>query len=566
MEVALASAVLVGIGLVLNKFQGQTVSEDVTSTNIRREPGASNERNEYHTAANISQSITAAPVGNMSGRRDNSISIGSSSPYETQMSRVYKPPDGTKREVEHTVNPLSKQDNVFVRSQSSYQQKFFDELQKPVRMHNVNPIATTTGTASQLVGPGIGAGQNETGNDGFHYGMVRMKPNITRPTYREHKGSIIPGKNPIDKRTNEVHLMRHAASGFSISPEGFARNEETNPEPLKFHAISEEYMTSAPGRSIVTGNTGAGGKRLEPNKDNTNRGAETPHWGGGALVGMEAPDSRRGYTPLPASNRGKPNDFLGITTGASKGGYKGVIDNFTIPAESRNATEPNKHVLNISNPGQSVGMLHNGQEMQKTQRQTMCALDVINLKPQVPEGLMGNGDPTRTTARVTNTYRPGGASLASVPELGGQQNLLHSYSTGELNNKTQRESIENNEFEAPLKAVGVNAPMSYADILKSEGYSNRDLPQLGFVAPAAPTGGGNNFQTTGMGAFDARPDEPNTTRLGGGGVGNQQLANFHIVNHTMDHNPNKIERMSKRLDPQILSALSQNELLFNKNT
>lgn len=570
MEVALGSAALIGAGLIWNRVnnsQSKPVVAMSGSSRVVREPVESNFRGKEsnHAKATANPPMTQIPSGSLSGRRDHSNFVDAPSQYEQQISRIYGPKEGSKREVKQELDPTTKQDNVFVRSNTSYQTKFFSELQKPIKMHNVNPIATTTGTASQLVGPGIGAGNKIVGDHGLHYGMVRMRPEIVDPTFREQKGGIIPGKNPIDNRPAEVHLMRHAATGFSLGPSGFEKSETTNHEPIKFHAISEKYLTSAPGRAVVTGNPGAGGARLEPTKDNTNRGADNPYVGISGVAGLEAPDSRYGYihNPLLSTDRGQTNDFLGTATGEGvpRSGHQRVIDNFSVPAEARNTTEVAKasQVLNLSNPGQNAGTFHNNQEMQTTQRQTMRALDVINLNPQLPGNAADIGDITRRTSRLPNEYRPGGTSLASVPDLGGQVSQFQSYSDGKLSMRTQRESLENKEYTAPLKSVGVNAPMSYSDILTSEGYSNRDLPQSGFVAPAAPPGG-TSVETAGIGHFDQRPDVPNTTRNAGGGVGNQFTSNFHVVNKQLDVNPNKIERPNQRLDPSILEALSNNEL------
>lgn len=569
MEVALGSAALVGAGLVWNRLNGATPSTAETarpSTRVVSEPRASNLRSSSdHARATAAPPLTQVPTGALSGRRDHSNFVDTPSPYEQQMSRVYGAKEGSKREVRQELDPSTRQDNVFVRSNTSYQQKFFDELDKPVRMHNVNPIATTTGTASQLVGPGVGIGSKLVGDHGLHYGMVRMRPAVTEQLYREQKGGVVPGKSPIDNRPTEMTLMQHASSGFSLGASGFEKSEVTNPEPLKFHAISEDYLTSAPGRAVVTGNPGAGGTRIEPTKDVTNRGSDYQHLGVAGAAGLEAPDARYGYTHNPSlsTDRGMTNDFFGVATGegVARAGHQRVIDNFVLAAESRGTTERARgaQVLNIANPGESAGTLRSGQDMQTTQRQTMQALDVINLSPQVP-GYAGDiGDDTRKTSRVANEYRPGGAGLAAVPGLGGQENQFDAYADGSLGTRTQRESMERKEHTGPLKSVGLNAPMSYADILTSEGYSNRDLPQSGFVAPAAPPGG-TSVETAGIGRFDARPDVPNTVRAAGGGIANQDMTNFHVVNRVVDVNPNRVERLNQRLDTQILDALSKNEL------
>lgn len=569
MEVALGSAALVGAGLVwnrINRSQPTALPTEVQSSRVVQEPSASNLSSADYAKSTARPAMTQIPSGSLSGRRDHSYFSDATSPYEQQMSRVYGPKEGSKREVKNDLDPSTKQDNIFVRSKTSYQDKFYSELQKPVRMHNVNPIATTTGTASQLVGPGVGAGSNLVGDHGFHYGMVRMRPEITHPTFREQKGAIIPGKNAIDNRPTEMNLIRHAATGFSLGASGFEKSESTNSEPMKFHAISEEYLTSAPGRATVTGTPGAGGARLEPLKDHTNRGSDNPYLGISGAAGLQAPDSRLAYTndASLSTDRGTTNHFFGIAKGegVSRAAHQNVLKNFSIPAEARNTTEITRasHALNISNPGQSAGLLHNHQDLQTTQRQTLRALDVINLSPQIPGASGDIGEKTRGPSRLPNEYRPGGAGLASVPDLGGQGNQMDAYLDGKLSTKTQRESLENTHYSGPLKSVGLNAPMSYADILTSEGYSNRDLPQSGFVAPAAPPGG-SSVEAAGIGAFDARPHMPNTARPAAGGVANQSTSNFHVVNKFMETNPNKIERQNERLDPRVLDALTRNELL-----
>ena len=578
MEIALGSAALVGAGLVWNRITTNAEKETKVNNQVvtysvqpQQDPSASNERtNMFAKASGAPPLVTQNHhIGSLSGRRDHSNFVDAPSPFEQQMSRLYQPKDGSKREVKAELDPSTKQDNILVRSNTNYQETFFNDLVKPTKMHNVNPIATTTGTASQLVGPGVGIGYDKhTGEHGFHYGQLRMRPVITEPTFREQKGSVIPGKSSIDNRPSEVTLMRHAAANFSIGTSGFEKSDEHNAEPLKFHAISEEYLTSAPGRAVVTGNVGAGGQRLEPIKDFTNRGMENPFTGtaavGRGFAGVEASDSRallEGDSSL-STNRGMPGEFVGIATGAvPRSGHQRVIDNFHVPLEQRNSTESHKgsQRLNLSNPGQSAPVMHNNQEMQTTQRQTLQALDVINLGPQVPGagvGVAGAGDDTRRTARVTNEYRPGPAGIASTPDYGGQSSQHFSYSQGALATKTQREGMQVNEFVGSLKAVGVNAPMSYSDVLASEGYSN-ELPQVGFTPPAAHA---HNTVTAGIGSFDAHPEPFNSNRTAGGGIGNQSSSNFHIVNNNIQSNPNKVEQINQRLDPQILDALSKNDL------
>lgn len=561
MEIALASAALIGTGMAWRRMSDkqQVVAPEAGGSTLNpamKGPQAANDRpvESSYASARARSEITEVPAGALSGRRDHSSFLGSPSPYEQQMERVYR--SGRKQEVEKPLDPSTRQDNVLVRSQTDYQKKFLQDLDKPNRMHNVNPIATTTGTASQLVGPGLAVGaQAATGSHGMHYGMVRMRPEIVHNTFREQKGSVIPGKNPIDQRPAEVALMNHAAAGFNITSTGFAAAKETNPEPLKFHAISEEYLTSAPGRAIVTGDVGAGGIRPEPSKVVTNRGNDNPYIGARAAAGLEAPDSRMAYANnnALATNRGKQSEAVGPAQGAGQPLPGHQLQNFHLPAESRQQTEMMRghQLLNIKNPGQPVGVVSSGEPVPSTQRQSMPALDMANLSPQAPSAPGMEGDVTRSTARAANEYRPGAAGGVTVQ--GGQ--AMANYVIG----PTMREAHETAQFTAPMKAVGLDAPMSYSDILSSEGYSNRDVPQIGFVPPAAPPGGGNS-EHAGIGRFETRPEIPNAARNGGGGVANQHTANFHIVHKNIETNPNRTETYNQRLDPHILDALTRNEL------
>lgn len=572
MEVALVSAALVGVGLAwrTNAESDQTPSHDDPQASVvrPRQPDAANVREGANAFASSDHRIPATGIegarrGSLSGRRDHSLFIDAPSQYQRSMERIYRPPVGSKKEVQASMKTMEemRSNNVQVRSNIGYREEFFNTLEKPVRMHNVNPVATTSGTASQLVGPGLSANKHDEwkGQDGLHYGMVRMRPAVVENTFREMKGVPVPGKANVDKRTAEVNLMQHAASGYTIGATGFEKAEE-GAERMKFHAISEDYMKSAKGRAIVTGNPGAGGHRLEPTKSFTNRGMESisvQDATGRAAAGLEAADDRSFATTNVQENRGRANGGvpLGPASGALAPGH--FLVQYQLPAEQRGTTEEErgKQILNLSNPGQSNGALLNNQPAQTTQRQSMDAFNVgIGKGSGVAWGggleSTRGGEGTTKTSRLPNEYRPGAAGNA-ITVAGGQQNQHEAYAHGGLADATQRD--RSSEFSGPMKAVGVNAPMSYSDILASEGYSNRDVPQLGFVPPAQQST--HNYS---IGAFDARPALPNASREGG--VENQANLNFYVRNNANNQNPNRIETGNRRLDPNILDALSKNEL------
>ena len=575
MEIALLTAVMVGGGVLLTKRRsqggeaggagapaaapraaaGEVLPDafDATSTQVRAR----------HSQQSILQG-GAAMRGEISARKDNSLLLDTLSPYESQMSRIYGPDVGTKREMPKEIDPATRTDNVMVRSDIGYKEEYMKTVDRPVRMHNVNPIATTTGTASQLVGPGIGT-SGITGDHGLHYGMVRMKPTIVQDTFREQKGSIIPGKSPVDKGEAPVHIEPHTSTFYTITPSGFAPSEYDT-EPLKYRTVTKDYLLSAKGRAAVTGNPGAGGMRLEPAPDHTNRGSDNHHFGVRGAVGVQAQQGRPAHDASLSTHRGQRNEFMGSVTGSAAPGHENVIQNFHLPAEARATTEcaRGQQVLNLSNPGQSKGVLPSQDSMQTTQRQSMGSAGVTNLSPQMPpQARMASMENSsykgmRQTGRLPNEFHPGGAAM---PDVGGMVQMYESYAGGSLSNKTQRESLEHTQHQAPLKAVGVNAPMSYEDILKSEGYSNRDVPQLGFVPPAAPPGGSNVLGGVDTAPrFDARPDAPNAVREAGGGLANQQNSNLYVLNKNTNVNPNKLPAQNERLDPRILDALSRNDL------
>ena len=570
MELALVASALFGVGIVYSRRsspQPKSQAEMVTPSTISKVPVASNELGPNPLASNTARQSTNVHTDQLaarvpSGRRDNSLFIDKSS-LEERQSRYYTAPLGTKREVEND-EPQMRQENVFVRSNTNYLTDYRATLDRPWRMNNVNPISTTSGTASQLVGPGLVAGKDDmVGKEGLHYGMVRMKPNDVYTHFREQKGSIIPGKNNINARTSEMPLEQKKVANLAFGESGYETGDPN--QPLRTFGISEAYQTSAPGRASVTGNPGYAGRRLEPTERPTNRGIDSNLLGpAGIDGGITAPRHRDEYarTALArtSTERGRTNEFMGVVQGESAPGYQNVLDAFEIAKNERSSTECAKgeHLLNLANPGQQIALV-NRQPTQTTQRQGMHAHDTANLAPQFPNPGAHPDQQVRHTQRVQNEYRPGPAQLAAVPNASGQDHQSNSLDTSRLSQLTQRESTQHNDFQAPLKSVGVNAPMSYTDVLQSEGYSNRDVPQIGYV-----TGAGNmNIHTGkegGMQNFDEKPPELNYTRNSGGGIGNQFQSNFYVRQEVIDSNPNREATLNTRIDPRVLDALTKNEL------
>lgn len=573
MELAIVSAALFGMGIAYSKVVpaslGSMASGDFTRKQPN-EPDAANNKAGLHASARARTPSSIIPVDNnppgvISGRRDNSLFADAPSQYEQQMDRIYGPAAGSKREVEKSIDVHTKSDNVLVRSNIGYQSKFFKELEKPRRMHNVNPVATTTGTASQLVGPGVAAGMKETGDHGLHYGMVRMRPSVVQNTFREQKGGVITGKSSIDARPADISLAKHAPAAFGLGTSGH-ENTVTS-ERLKFHAISQEYLTSAPGRASVTGLPGAAGTRLEPVVSATNRGSDNVHQGVAGVSSIQATDDRTAYREYGiVTDREHRNEHLGPAIGAMSAAHPNVASNFHIPSEERGTTEQQLglHRLNVSNPGQQM-MLPSAQTLPITQRGTSTTGSYANVTMQMPSAAMqaqdGSYAAQKSTNRLTNDYRPGAAILADTPIWGGQIQQKDAYDTSRLTQSTQRELQQTMDYKAPAKSVGVNAPMSYGDILQSEGYSNKNIcDKPPSTTPAPLLGLNQHGSTETMGRFEYRPPLPNASRHAAGGIQNQAGTNLYVNNTKLDVNPNRVERLNTRLDTRILDALAKNEL------
>jgi hypothetical protein len=569
MELALVASALFGAGIVYSRrqpAQAHTPAVMATPSTMHTTPTPADGVG-GHPSANSRQTtnvhIDARSAAMMpSGRRDNSLFVDKSSINAERHDRYYsRPPPNTKREVEATIDSSTRQENVFVRSNTGYVTKYKAELDRPTRMHNVNPIATTSGTASQLVGPGLNTNREDmTGREGLHYGMVRMKPNDVHNHFREQKGAIIPGKNLVNARTSAANLGERGVSNATFGESGYVGGDPN--QPVRTFGISEAYQTSAPGRATVTGAPGYGGRRLEPSERPTNRDmGSSPQGPAGVHGGISAPRDRDEYSrsALLQTERGTRNEFVGVAQGSSAPGYQSVVDAFEMAKNERSTTECARaeHISNLANPGQQATLV-NTQPTQTTQRQASRAPDTANLAPQFPGAAARPDQQVRPTQRLENEYRAGPAQLASVPSASGQGQQTDAFADSRLAARTQRESIEANEFQGALKSVGVNAPMSYTNVLESEGYSNRSVPQPGYV----PGSGNMNVQAgkTALGVLDEKPPELNAGRNAGGGVGNQQHTNFYVRNDALDSAPNRAAVWNQRLDPRVLDALTRNEL------
>ena len=553
-ELALLASALFGVGVAYSRHMSKTTTlKDLPGSHTpipRKHPEPMEVGREGAPTSMRLPAMNPNPM--VPGRRRDNSALDRGETLEDRQPYL-SPPIGTKREVLNT-EPLKPQDNVLVRSSTNYRGEYLSTLDRPNRMHGVNPVATTTGTAGQLVGPGVLASADElTGTHGLHYGMVRMRPHDVHSHFREQKGSIVPGKSLIDKPTNTVPVEERRAATATFGESGHVAGDSNNPQ--RYFAISEEYHVSAPGRAVVTGTPGAGGQRLEPRQHHTNRGNE------GVVAGHQyyghAQDSRQKYQQSDKllTERGNLNEYLGVPVAGATSAL--TTSSYNLPRTERDSTECSRGniLTNLANPGQQVAPTRPGNVLD-TQRGSVNEFQEGNLAPQAPDGMLVPPTQLRDTQRVNNEYRPGGIGTSSLT-IGGHGRAEQSLDGSRMSQPSQREATQT-DYVGPLKSVGVVAAMSYQDILSSEGYALRDVPQSGYSTPA------NSFNSvlepSSIGKVEAGVPQPNMIRDGGGGVsGYAQHANAYVLNNNLESHPNKGAVMNTRLDPRVLEALTRNE-------
>lgn len=546
MEVAMMVSALVGTGIAF--LQGKRAAprlSDARAVVVPIEP-------EGHINSEAAHTIPTTAM--RSGRRDNSLVIDDSS-LEERHGRYYGNAVGSKRETVNAIDPSSRVPNVHVRSQTNYTQTYADTMDRPTRMHGVTPFPTKSGTAHELVGPGLGLGATEAvGTHGVHYGAMRIRPVDVHNHFREQKGSIVPGKSAVDKRGADVVLGDGVVSTRVFGEHGYVAGEGT--APLRSFEITEAYMTSAPGRASVTAPPGPGGVRVHTDgRASGRRGMDGVDPAGGAFGTPAAPV--RGAQVFPVGPARQQVDRAhGPPTAPSVGAYG--VSTYAFPATERSVTG---HAIAERGFGPARGsdatadwIRSDAIALQHTQRGSATdAVAYTNVGTTGPAAHWRASTNVRATTVLPQEYRPGPAQTA----LPAGAVAAHA-SRSDV--PTQRETLRTAGASrvGPAKAVGINAPMSYADMLASEGYSLRALPQSEYVAPAGGVVSIGPGTASALGDFDARPAMPNAERAGGaGGVANQNGP--PVRSWTMDVKPAKTEHRNDRLDPRVLDALARNE-------
>lgn len=551
MELLLATSALAAAGLLYQHTQQGSNQPTPRHTNVRRDP----------TGATVSDKRvapvhTSAPVlprhqqGTLSGKRDHSLNLDSTSPYQATVGQYYNQPT-PKRERQRTEAEFvaGKTDNVFVRSNVGYDSEYRKTMQAPSRMHGVNPIASTTGTNGQLVGPGLMT-NDQTGTHGLHYGAVRMRPQLTHPTYREQKGAVVPGKVGVDARPTPLTLNENGSNGFTITPSGFAAVQEGETRPQRFHAISTDYFLAAKGRAVVDGTPGPGGQRVEPTPAaHSTRGTESDLTGHRVAAGLEAADLRGFRHDQLDTRRGTRNEHSGPLGTSVPAAFQALQGSQTaVATEARAMTGPQTHYTNLAGP--VAHTLNNNTPLDPTQRGTNNTFE-NNIAVQAPPAPGGIGEAMRHTGRVTNEYRPGAVGVTSL--MTGANTQAQSALTRSTQ-PNQRSGTQQEVRPGALKAVGVDGPTSQDEIRGAQMYSN-DLEQRSFT-PAASVPN-NFFEPGAYGKVELPPLPPDSARAGAP----SREVNLQVARTPFERVPNKETGMlNMRLDPGILKALEANHL------
>ena len=413
--------------------------------------------------------------------------------------------------------------NVHVRNDTNYRGRETQVFNPSQYMTGVNP------TTQIRVGPGVGVGADQAaGPQGFHWGSTRMMPADVH-VHHQLAGGIIPGKSRFDERTSLPHMRKQ--------------------RPDTFFEVSENYQTSAPGRSVATGATA----RVEPEVRHTNRATELTREEGMGVMGvgpMTDPGAQRSRTAMENADiytrRGTASDIMGAGPSMPvKNGHEQVQKTFFLPPEERNSTECASELLPVNNPGQPA-FNSNMNEARGTMRQLDGSTGVLNISAQAPQATNRS---TNYIPRTTDREMFSGGYVGTAQSMfqnSGNENEKQALSSGRLSGATTRETTHAS-YQGGASAYLSN-PMSYEDILKSEGFSNRTLEQPNRIAGGERTNilnDKNKWTTT-----ELPPLAPDFTR--DGNLDRSAISNLHVVNQNLDTNPNRELPDIHRYDPSTI--------------
>lgn len=430
---------------------------------------------------------------------------------------------------------------------------------------NVTPIATTTGTAHQLVGPGLGLARDAIhGDSGFHYGMVRIRPPSTtavHPTTREQRGVVAGGAQAIVKNyTTQIgDVLKNL--------------------PERSFVVGEDYLASSNGRSAVVS---AAAPRLLPQPEwRTTRGETSTSANAGPAVvstGALGPASRTSFITTPDSgNRGSDTAHMGVATGAAMGAYTKTAG-ILLPAPQRGNRDVRFGVATGGDAGAT--RFATDADVNNTQRGTLDSVRGGSLGMEVG-GRDGNAGASsgaqradragieatidsRNTQRAVDAdrheYRNG--AVAGPTRTGAVQGF--EYERGVLMRETRDPTMRDlSDAAAPWRAGAATAAASGGLAPARLGYVNdstKELASSRFVAPAGKVVPA--YEPVGN-AFERAIEAVNASRgvEGKGGVQRQATSNYYVrnIDDAIDGPANKMPTLNTRLDPSVLYALTQNE-------
>lgn len=411
-------------------------------------------------------------------------------------------------------------ENVHVRDTTSIRGLETQTFQPSQEMRNVSPVQRDT------IGPGLQTPATElAGRDGFHYGMVRMKPNDVHTHQREQKGMVVPGKALINKRTTEPTVR-------SLKPD-------------RFFEVSEAYTTAAPGRAAMTAAT----TRTMPTPEFTNRAQSAPHLGGPMVASdvVATQDRTAAHAFADYSQRGQPTPDFGHPSQAGQAGYALTQPTIAARENQRTLTQPSVgEFLPVGNPGQSRFLPTHEDAARATLRATDAEPAYANVAPQAP-GMpqRPREDEARTTARqlTQNGEYVGPAQASTVTPSSGQQMTVDALV--QSSQSTLRE-MTHAPYTGGANSIAKAAP-SYADILRSEGYSQRTNEETNYFTPAM---GANLMLGKADTNVELKEAPPNAARPAGFDA--TPASNLYVRNEKLDSNPNRVLAEPGRLDTNVL--------------
>ena len=417
-----------------------------------------------------------------------------------------------------SINAVS---NVHVRTNDITRTEF-QHLQRPNAHNNVLPFS------QMMIGPGVGTDSSEAaGNQGFHYSKNRMMPNDVYVHQRGQAGSLIPGKTIVNKAQSTPYLRK-------LRPE-------------RFFEVTDDYRSSAPGRSSTTNPT----KRTQPNVKMTNRGAEVFGSGHASYVGTSAMTDRTNFSYInDTSSRGQHTPHVGPVARGDGTGYLQKSNNLAINDNERSTLPHNySNLLPLNNPGQSI---YNSNIPDKDYRPTLRGgvepTPLTNLQiASIPNAHQTHDiQHMRTTEKELTQVNDYVGPAQSYLGVSSQQTQHDSISRGRLSKATLKE-MSHSSYTGSARTQQ-NNPMSYANLMQNENYSNKETMQSNHMGNAGRMNIPIDYKYS---ATELREEMPISSR--DNNLDRASQANLYLRNERIDVNPNKGLDEPKRLDSSILT-------------